>query len=106
MLKHLLNLSVVLQRIFEVNQDIIHIGSAEVVQVIKQDIIDISLKRSRSVAKTERQDLIFVELIPCLKGGQILNRLLHLYSVEHLSHIQLNKYLCFRQSHQHLLNQR
>ena len=87
MLKHLLNLGVMLQRIFRVDQDIVYISSAEVVQVIKQDIIDISLKRDRSVAKTERQDLVFVELIPCLKGSQLLNRLLYPYSVECLSHI-------------------
>ena len=54
MLKHLLDLSVVLQRIVRIDQNIIHIDCAEIVQVIKQDIIDVPLKECETVVKTER----------------------------------------------------
>ena len=42
-------MSFVLKRVFRIDKDVVHIGGVEVVKILKEDVINILLKASRTV---------------------------------------------------------
>jgi len=65
-----------LERVLRIDQDVINVGGAEVIKVIKQDGVDEALKGGRSVAKAEGKNSVLVGAIARAKRGEVLYVLL------------------------------
>ena len=83
----------IFQLILRVDYNIIQVGRIEVIKVVKEYIVYISLVRSQSVSQFKRKYLIFIYSITGLKYSKILRPRVYSNLVEGLADIKLYKYL-------------
>jgi hypothetical protein len=83
----------VFQLILRVDYNIIQVGRIEVVKVVKEYIIYISLVYSQSVSQSKRKYPIFIQSITGLKGSKIYRSGVNPNPVKGLTDIKLYKNL-------------
>ena len=81
----------IFQLVLRVNYNIIQVGCAEVIKVVKEYIIYISLVRSRSVSQSKRKYLIFIQSVTSPKYSKIYGSGVYPNLVKGLADIKLYK---------------
>ena len=96
----------IFQFILRVDYNIIQVGYIEVIKVVKEYIIYISLIYSQSVSQPKRKYFIFIYSVAGLKYSKIYRSRVYSNLVEGLIDIKLYKYLSSIYSGQYLIKQR
>jgi hypothetical protein len=81
-LKHLLYMQFVFHWITWVDEDIIQVGCAEVLQVFKEDVIHILLVGSQTIGKTKGEYFTLVWPVASPERGQLFRGRVYTYSME------------------------
>ena len=105
-LQDFIDVLLIFQLILRVYYNIIQIGRIEVVKVVKEYIVYITLVRSQSVSQPKRKYLIFIRSVTGLKYLKILRPGVYSNSVEGLADIELYKDLSSTYLGQSLVKQR
>ena len=81
----------VLEWVIGIDQDVVDVSGAKVIDVVKQDGVNEALKGGRSVAKAKRHNSILVGAVARAEGGEIFNVLLESDAVEGVMDIELHE---------------
>ena len=90
--------------VFGVDKDIVQVGDTEVVEVINQYVVHISLVGSWAIAETEWENLALVRSVAGSEGSILLRVRVHSNPVESSSNIELGEELGSSGSRQQLVN--
>src|SRR5579871_6125058 len=93
----------VLEFIVRIDQNVIKVGCAEIVEIVEKHIVHVSLVGSRTIGKSKGDYLIFVTSISSPESGEILRSRVYAYTMECLANIEFGEDLCFANSGQGLI---
>jgi hypothetical protein len=93
------------ENVLRVDQDVVQVRSAEVVQVVKQHFVHVPLIRSRAICQAKWEHLILVRTIARLKRRELFRISVYANSVKSLTNIKLCKDLSVSDSGERFVNQ-
>ena len=93
-----------LKGVFRIDKDIIYIGGVDLVKILKEDVVNVPLKASRTITQVKGQDLVLIGAIARAEGYQIFKFFIKSYIVESLADIKLYKDLGSANLGQSLVN--
>ena len=82
--------------VLRVDQDVIDVGSAEVINVVKQNWIDEALEGGRSIAEAEGHNSVVVGAVARAEGSEIFNVFLKPDAIEGVMNVKLYEDVSFR----------
>ena len=82
--------------VLRVDQDVINVGSAEVINVVEQNWINEVLEGGRSIIEAEGHNLVLVGAVARAEGGEIFNVFFKSDVIEGVVNIELGENAGFR----------
>ena len=89
--------------VIRVDQDIVQVSYIEVVKVVEEYIIYITLVSSKVVCKSKWNYLVLVTTISSLEYSKVFQSQVYVYIVKYLANVELGKDLCLTNTSQSLV---